>query len=148
MNTFVGPAPVLVAVLAIGGLAVAGAAVGRARSDASAPMPAAAASAVPVAVSRALVFSDAGDGRVVVRDARTGDTAAMLPRGDGGFVRGTLRALARVRRRQGVAEAAPFHLTRYADGRLVLTDSATRSHVELAGFGPTNAAAFGAMLER
>lgn len=143
-----GSRPVFAAVLAVGGLAVAAAAAGRAGVDAASPMPAAAASAAPVAVSRALVFADLADGRVAVRDARTGDTAAMLPRGDGGFVRGTLRALARERRRRGVADTAPFHLTRYADGRLTLADSGTRSHVELAGFGPTNAAAFARMLDR
>jgi hypothetical protein len=41
----------------------------------------------------------------------------------------------------------PFRLTLYADGELVLTDTATGRLVELNGFGNTNRAAFLRLME-
>ncbi len=91
--------------------------------------------------ARALVFSDHADGSIGVVDASRGDTLPDLV-GTGGFVRGSLRALARQRRIAGIGPEAPFYLARWSDGRLTLDDSSTKNHLELQGFGPDNAAAF------
>lgn len=110
-----------------------------------------------VDVARDLWFDDAPGGVVAVRTrtaAGVDSLVTTLHAGEGMFVRGTLRALARGRRLDAPdpasAEAptghAPFRLTRYADGRLTLDDLSTGAHVELRAFGPTNAAAFAQLL--
>ena len=110
-----------------------------------------------VSAARDLWFDDAPGGLVTVR-TRTATGAdslvTTLHTGEGMFVRGTLRALARGRRREAPDAAAadaptghaPFRLTRYADGRLTLDDPSTGAHIELRAFGPTNAAAFAQLL--
>jgi len=101
--------------------------------------------AVP-AFTRSVSFVDRADGGVTALDGRTGAPVVTFAPGTNGFVRGALRALARQRRLNGIGPAAPFLLTRWSDGRLTLDDSTTGSHVELDGFGPTNVAAFAALL--
>lgn len=92
----------------------------------------------------ALRFEDRSDGSVLVFSGdRQVDTLAP---GTNGFVRGVLRGLVRERRADHVGEAPPFLLTRWADGRLSLDDPSTGRHVDLEVFGPTNAAAFAAIL--
>jgi len=98
----------------------------------------------PVA-TRALVFSDRPDGAVGVYDAVRRESLPPLV-GSGGFVRGALRALARQRRLDAVGPDVPFYLARWPDGRLTLDDSATHEHLELRAYGPTNEAAFAALL--
>ena len=100
---------------------------------------------VPVALARDLLFEDRDDGAVTVRDA-AGAFVAVLPPGTNGFVRGALRGLARERRREEAGASAPFHLSEYADGRVILEDPATGRLVDLRAFGATNAAAFARLL--
>ena len=96
--------------------------------------------AAPVS-TLALRFEDRADGSVAVIDAASG---RLLDRvvGEAGFLRGTLRGLARERRRQGLGAEQPFQLIGRADGRLTLVDPATAQRVDLESFGPTNAAVF------
>lgn len=96
--------------------------------------------------SKALRFEDRSDGAVVVLDAGTGREIAVLAPGAEGFVRATLRGLARERRSRDIGAEAPFQLTRWADGRVTLLDPATGRTVDLAAFGPTNAEAFARLL--
>lgn len=101
--------------------------------------------ATPVAAARSLVFADRDDGAVVV-SASDGTPVAVLPPGTNGFVRGALRGLARERRREDAAMAAPFNVTEYVDGRVTLQDPATGRWVDLRAFGATNAEAFARLL--
>ena len=109
--------------------------------------------AVPVgrvADARDFRFEDTPGGDVVVHalGAAGGErTVAVMHTGELMFVRSTLRALARGRHQNGQQDALPFRVTRYTDGRLTLDDMATRQHLELAAYGPTNAAAFGHLLD-
>ncbi|KNZ32868.1 MAG: photosynthetic complex assembly protein PuhC [Methylibium sp. NZG] len=96
-------------------------------------------------VTRELRFEDRADGSVAVIDARSGSTIDTV-NGEAGFFRGTLRGLARERRRMGFGPEAAFHLIGRADGRLTLADPATGQRVDLASFGPTNAAIFARFL--
>jgi putative photosynthetic complex assembly protein len=98
--------------------------------------------------TRTLTFLDREDGGVSVVEPTTGRSVAALPPGDGGFVRGILRALVRERRMNDVGSAPPFTLTRWADGRLTLDDSATGRRLELTSFGPANEAVFDSLLRR
>jgi putative photosynthetic complex assembly protein len=99
----------------------------------------------PVTQQRLFEVADRADGAVVVRDAASGRTIALVT-GQNGFFRATLSGLARIRHLAGVGETPPFRLTRYADHRLVLDDPATGKRVELEAFGPTNEAVFAALL--
>jgi putative photosynthetic complex assembly protein len=93
-----------------------------------------------------LRFTDRADGSLVVEDARGGRTLATVAPGQENFLRGTMRGLARERRRSGVGIEPPFVLTGRADGRLTLEDPTTRRRVDLEAFGPTNAAVFARLL--
>jgi len=58
----------------------------------------------PTVQERALHFRDQNDGGVAVLDADTGQTLQVL-HGEQGFLRGTLRGMARERRRRGLGSA-------------------------------------------
>ncbi|PKO42319.1 MAG: photosynthetic complex assembly protein PuhC [Betaproteobacteria bacterium HGW-Betaproteobacteria-3] len=98
-----------------------------------------------VAQERALRFEDRPDGAVAVVDPKTGKTVDTVT-GQAGFVRGTLRGLARERKRMGLGAEQPFVLMGRADGRLTLKDPATGRVVDLESFGPVNAGVFARML--
>jgi putative photosynthetic complex assembly protein len=95
----------------------------------------------PAVAVRALRFEDRADGSIAVLDARSGAQVESL-HGEGGFVRGALRALARERRKHDLGAEAPFELIGRADGRLTLNDPATGMRIDLESFGPANASAF------
>jgi putative photosynthetic complex assembly protein len=88
-----------------------------------------------------LVFVDTAGGSVLVKDSASGRTLAQFD-GEQGFLRGTLRALARERKRRGIGPEAPFSLLGRADGRLTLLDPSTAQRIDLESFGPTNSAIF------
>jgi putative photosynthetic complex assembly protein len=96
--------------------------------------------------NRPLRFQDMRDGSIQVTDARTGQVAASVEPGTNGFIRGTLRGLARERKRRGIGIEPPFILTRWADGRLSLEDPTTSRVIALDAFGPTNGEAFAQLL--
>lgn len=101
----------------------------------------------PAVIERELRFVDRTEGGVAVYDARTDRLARVLLPGEDGFIRGTLRALAHERKRQGIGSEAPFRLSMRADGRLTLDDPTTGRRIDLDAFGPTNMAAFARFLE-
>ena len=90
---------------------------------------------------RELLFADGPKGEVLVKDFKTGQVIGMFE-GEQGFVRGTLRALVRERKRREVGSELPFELTAKSNGRLVLSDPSTAQRIDLDSFGPTNAALF------
>ena len=90
---------------------------------------------------RQLNFEDRPNGDIAVLDAASRQEIARF-QGEQGFVRGTLRALARERKRRELGPELPFELTGHVDGRLTLRDAATGAHISLESFGPTNAAIF------
>jgi putative photosynthetic complex assembly protein len=104
---------------------------------------------VPDAVAvttREFLFQDREDGSILVLDARTKKQVESVAPGSNGFLRGTMRGLARERKRQGVGADVPFQLVGRADGRLTLIDPATKRRVDLESFGPTNAAVFAKLI--
>lgn len=98
-----------------------------------------------VAVTRQLRFEDRPDGSVAVIDGRSGLLVQKVE-GEAGFLRGTMRGLARERRRAGLGNEQAFELIGRADGRLTLHDPATGVKVDLESFGPVNAAVFAQFL--
>ena len=103
----------------------------------------------PVVAERELRFEDRADGAVVVVDVQRPERSQVLAAGTGtdGFLRATLRTLARERHRQGIGAAPPFRLSALADGRLILEDPSTHRRVDLEAFGPTNAQRFARLLD-
>lgn len=96
--------------------------------------------------SRELRFADRADGAVEVIDADSVKTIEVFSPGTHGFVRGVMRGLARERRLHEIGAQPPFRLTRWADGRLSLDDPTTGRRIDLAAFGPVNAASFAQLL--
>ena len=90
---------------------------------------------------RSLRFEDRPNGDIAVLDATTQREVAHF-QGEQGFLRGSLRALARERQRSGMGPLAPFELTGHVDGRITLRDTATGQRIALESFGPTNSAVF------
>lgn len=125
----------------IGGLTLVVASILMAAFARPAPEP-----ALEIAQTRPLEFFDRADGAVVVADGATGDTVRVVPPGEGGFVRGALRALVRIRAGRDFGPRAVFELVETRDGRTMLKDPATAATIALEAFGPTNAAAFRAFL--
>ena len=103
------------------------------------------ADAAPVTV-REFRFEDERDGSIVVRDARSNRTVHTVDPGTNGFLRGTMRGLARERHRRGIGPEIPFRMIGHADGKLTLEDPATGRRVDLGSFGPTNAAVFASLM--
>jgi len=102
--------------------------------------------AAPVA-SRELLFRDRPDGGVAVFDARdTSTPIEIVAPATNGFLRATMRGLARQRLRQVADVEIPFRLTEWADGRLTLADPATGRRVEMEAFGITNEEVFARLL--
>jgi putative photosynthetic complex assembly protein len=99
-----------------------------------------------VVTARDFVFEDRPDGSVAVLDAGGLTVIDMVAPGTNGFLRTTLRGLARERKRSDLARATPFRLTRWADGKLTLEDLATSRKLSLQAFGAINAEAFGRLL--
>lgn len=95
---------------------------------------------------RELLFRDGPAGEVVALDAGTGAQIASF-QGEQGFLRSTLRALVRERKREGIGPQAPLMLIARSDGRLTLLDPSTKQRIDLEAFGPTNAAVFASLLQ-
>jgi putative photosynthetic complex assembly protein len=95
-----------------------------------------------VVAERNLAFEDTAEGAVVVRDADSGVLVAEFPAGEQGFIRSTLRGLARTRRSHGAGAEVPFRLERRANGQLLLIDPVTDQAIDLWAFGHANAEVF------
>lgn len=95
----------------------------------------------PVLWERALVFVDTPEGNISARDFSDSKEVAVF-KGEQGFLRGTLRALARDRKMRGIGSEAPFVVLAHTDGRLTLMDPSTSQRIDLESFGPTNSAVF------
>ncbi|MEH6789317.1 photosynthetic complex assembly protein PuhC [Parasphingorhabdus sp.] len=96
---------------------------------------------------RELRFADRADGAVVVTDAATGAKVMEIGFGEGGFVRATLRRMAKVRADKQIGSEPPFKLIRWENGALTLTDPQTGKDAEIQGFGPDHTATFASMLQ-
>jgi len=93
---------------------------------------------------RDLQFTDLPGGDIAVLDHRTGQKVALFS-GEQGFLRSTLRALARERQRESLGKEAPFLLIGRTDGRMTLQDPSTGQRIDLESFGPSNAAVFASL---
>ncbi|TVQ35442.1 MAG: hypothetical protein EA356_07715 [Geminicoccaceae bacterium] len=96
---------------------------------------------------RDLHFEDRADGGITVREFGNDRIVQEIDPGDGTFVRGVLRAVARERKRTELGSEAPFRMIGWSDGRVSLEDLVTGHRAELIGaFGRDNTAAIVALL--
>ncbi len=77
-----------------------------------------------------------------------GTRLAAIPAESAGFVSGVIRGLSRGRKLAGSDPDAPYRLSRMRDGRLLLTDTATGTAIDLDVFGSDNARTFAALWEQ
>ena len=95
-----------------------------------------------------IVLQDHADGSVTVTQADDHRVIDVLQPATNAFLRVMLSGLVRERRREGEGEPSrPFHLTRWADGRLTIDDIATHKLIELNAFGPSNSGVFARLLD-
>jgi putative photosynthetic complex assembly protein len=100
----------------------------------------------PIALTRTLLFEDRKDGSVGIWEPNKRDAMTILPGGTNGFIRATMRGLARERKRMGEDMSKPFQLSSHTDGTLTLNDTATGRMIDLGSFGVTNAQDFARLL--
>lgn len=99
------------------------------------------------AYTREIAFLSTAGSELKVLDVGTQQVIAAYREGEGGFVRGSLRALRYERERRGLAfDGAPYRLVEWRNGRLTLDDPETGYHIELNAFGPANVAAYRTLL--
>lgn len=97
--------------------------------------------------SRDLLFRDQPNGGVAVYDAtHPASPIDIIAPETNGFLRATMRGLARQRLRQDADRETPFRLTSWADGRLTLEDPTTGRKVEMEAFGISNEEVFARLL--
>jgi putative photosynthetic complex assembly protein len=97
---------------------------------------------------RQLGFRDLPGGVVEAYDWQSGETLTRMSSGEGAFLRGVVRSLVRQRRGMDSSIPAMFELTRYDDGRIVLSDPATTESIDLIAFGRDNIAVFAALMDQ
>lgn len=100
----------------------------------------------PVAM-RDITITKLADDTVEVRDAYLGTVIQSYPAGEGGFVRGSIRAFARVRMADDPENSQPYRLIRWDTNAVTLSDTISGARYTLNAFGPDNAAAFAALLD-
>jgi putative photosynthetic complex assembly protein len=98
--------------------------------------------------SRDLRFEDGRNGEVLVYDADDHQLVDTLAPGSNGFVRVVLRGLARERKLGDIGSQPPFRLTRFVNGQIMLTDTATGKRVDLDAFGSANTKDFARLMKR
>lgn len=102
----------------------------------------------PAAI-RDVVFSGTLETDLAILDARSGETIITFASGEGGFVRGSMRALKRIRFVSGAGTEtnAPYRIIRWENGAVSLSDTSTGERMILNAFGPDNAAAFAELID-
>lgn len=95
---------------------------------------------------RALIFRDGKNGNVVVRDATTKIVLAKYGRGQGAFVRQSMRALSHNRLQRDNEKGQPYRLVRTAGGKLSIVDPVTGKFIKLNAFGKVAMTDFLALL--
>ena len=99
----------------------------------------------PAAI-RDIVITGSHDTKIIITDAQSGEVIKILMPEESGFIRGSLRALSRMRLVAEMSETLPYRLIRWENGSVSLSDTATGERLYLNAFGPDNAAAYAELL--
>jgi len=101
----------------------------------------------PVDMIDLVIVHEEETGVTFVRDA-SGKVLAEYQTGEGGFVSGSVRGLARMRLVAEASTTEPYRLIRWESGAVTLSDTVTGQRIYLNAFGPDNVAAFAQFLGR
>jgi putative photosynthetic complex assembly protein len=103
----------------------------------------AATSVAPASVaSLDLRFRDQADGSIRITRTTDDSVVGTVQPGEGGFIRGVMRGLARDRISRHIGEEPPFRVSLSGDGQLTLLDTATGRLIDLESFGQGNRDSF------
>ncbi len=89
-----------------------------------------------------LTIMQAPNDRVVVAEVGSGRVLADYGPGEGGFVRGSVRALERMRMTAGLDPKEPYRVIKWSSGALSLSDAKSGQRFYINAFGPDQVAAF------
>lgn len=103
------------------------------------------ASGKPQAI-RDIIVAGTHDTQITIFDARSGEALSTLSPTEGGFVRGSLRGLTRIRQVAGTPLDQPYRIIKWESGAVSLSDTATGERIYLNAFGPDHAAAYEQLL--
>lgn len=131
----------IMAAWAVVALAVLAAAFGRYGGIGTLSVPAS-----PAVQAQDFLFTDTRDGSITVLTAADRQPVLVVPLGEGGFMRGLMRGLARDRKMRGLGPDLPFRIERRQNGLVILMDLATGREIVLGSFGQTNLEAFSRLL--
>ncbi|WP_420408754.1 photosynthetic complex assembly protein PuhC [Hoeflea sp.] len=95
---------------------------------------------------RDITIAGTHDTEITISDARSGETISTLSPDEGGFVRGSLRGLTRLRQVAGTPLDQPYRIIKWENGTVSLSDTATGERIYLNAFGPDHAAAYEQLL--
>jgi putative photosynthetic complex assembly protein len=136
------PRGALIAAGALVGLSLIGATAARLSHIYTSDAPAIQTAASAPVASLDLRFKDEADGSIRITRAADDTLAATVRPGEGGFIRGVMRGLARDRISRHIGAQPPFRLALARDGQLSLLDTATGRLIDLESFGTSNRDSF------
>lgn len=85
---------------------------------------------------RSLYILDEENGELAVYDARTKESLGRFTKGEGAFVRISMRSLVRMRTLKELDLNLPFKLVKSENGDLRITDPASGENIRVNAFGP------------
>jgi putative photosynthetic complex assembly protein len=92
--------------------------------------------ATNVAQERYLYLLDENEGELAVYDARTKEPLGRFNKGEGAFVRISIRSLFRMRTLKEIDPNQPFRLVETSNGDLRITDPQSGDGIRVNAFGP------------
>jgi putative photosynthetic complex assembly protein len=84
---------------------------------------------------RDLYFRDATNGKVVVYDAKTKKRLGGFGKGEGAFVRISMRSMAHQRKKREIDLMLPYRLVKLSDGNMKIVDPQSGHSIRLNAFG-------------
>lgn len=95
---------------------------------------------------RDLYFQDHKNGQVLVFDANSKEEIGKFQKGEGAFVRISMRSMMRQRKLKEVDLKKPFKLVRFSDGNIKIVDPYSNEFIRINAFGPIAIKSFGQFL--
>ncbi|MEM8651596.1 MAG: photosynthetic complex assembly protein PuhC [Pseudomonadota bacterium] len=102
----------------------------------------------PVVAERSLIFRDGTNGAVVVRDAHSYRELVSFNKGEGAFVRISMRGMTRQRILKQLDVASPYNLVKTERGNLFIVDPLSLNKIRVDAFGPIAIKSFNQFLAR
>jgi len=96
---------------------------------------------------RALLFRDGRNGSVIVRDAEDKEIVARFGKGQGAFIRQSIRALSHGRQQRKMEKGQAYKLVQTETGKLSIIDPVTGKFIKLNAFGKVAMTGFLSLLE-